>query len=76
MLVARSTLGTLNHTLLSIEALRRRNIPILGVVMNGPEHESNRETIRHFGDVEILAEIDTIDPLTPDSLQQAFDTNF
>ena len=76
VLVARSTLGTLNHTLLSIEALRRRDISILGVVMNGPEHTSNRETIRHFGDVEILAEIDTIDPLNPATLQETFDNNF
>jgi dethiobiotin synthase len=76
VLVARSTLGTLNHTLLSVEALRSRDISILGVVMNGPEHASNRETIRHFGDVEILAEIDTIDPLNPVTLQETFDNNF
>jgi len=76
VLVAPSTLGTLNHSLLSIEALRSRDIPILGVVMNGPEHESNRQTIRHFGNVEILAEIDTIDPLNSATLQQAFDNNF
>lgn len=76
LLVARSTLGTLNHSLLSIEALRSRNIPLLGVVMNGPEHESNRQTIRHFGNVEILAEIDTIEPLNSATLQQTFDNNF
>lgn len=76
VLVARSTLGTLNHTLLSVEALRRRDIPILGVVMNGPEHESNRETIRHFGDVDILAEIDTIEPLNAETLQATFDNHF
>lgn len=76
VLVARSTLGTLNHTLLSIEALYSRDIPILGVVMNGSEHKSNRETIRHFGNVEILAEIDTIDPLNAKTLQKTFDKNF
>ena len=36
VLVARSTLGTINHTLLSIEALRRRGLPLAGMVMNGP----------------------------------------
>jgi len=76
VLVARSTLGTLNHTLLSIEALRSRDIPILGVVMNGPEHKRNRETIQHFGDVGILAEIDTVDPLNPNTLQETFENNF
>ena len=37
ILVARSTLGTINHTLLSLEAIRRRGLPLAGVVMNGPE---------------------------------------
>lgn len=36
LLVARSGLGTLNHTLLSVEALRRRRIPLLGLILNGP----------------------------------------
>ena len=36
ILVARSTLGTINHTLLSLEAIRRRGLPLAGVVINGP----------------------------------------
>lgn len=35
-LVTRNYLGSINHTLLSVEALRRRNIPILGLIINGP----------------------------------------
>lgn len=76
IIVARSTLGTLNHTFLSIEACRNRDIPILGVVLNGPEHESNRKAIKKYGDVNILAEIDTIDPLNPKALQSVFEKNF
>ena len=38
ILVWKSSLGTLNHTLLSIEALKRRNIEILGLVVNGEKH--------------------------------------
>lgn len=48
LLVARSSLGTLNHTLLSIEALRNRSIEVLGVVLNGEEHTHNKNTIEHF----------------------------
>lgn len=48
LLVARSSLGTLNHTLLSIEALRRRNIEVFGVILNGEEHAHNKKTIQHF----------------------------
>ena len=57
VLVARSTLGTINHTLLSIEALRRRGLPLAGVVMNGPETPHNRVAIERYGDVTIIAEI-------------------
>jgi dethiobiotin synthase len=76
VLVARSTLGTLNHTFLSLEALRKRDIPVLGVVLNGPRHESNYETIEEHGDIKILAEIDELSAMNPNSLSQTFKDNF
>lgn len=76
VLVARSTLGTLNHTFLSLEALRKRNIPILGVVLNGPRHESNYQTIKKYGAINILAEIDVIDEMSPSSLSRTFEDEF
>jgi dethiobiotin synthase len=76
VLVARSTLGTLNHTFLSLEALQKRDITILGVVLNGPQHESNRRTIEEYGDVDILAEIENIDPINASSLQKIFEEKF
>ncbi|MCA1906795.1 MAG: dethiobiotin synthase, partial [Magnetospirillum sp.] len=57
VVVARSGLGTINHTLLTLEALNRRHIPILGVVMNGPPNPGNRAAIEQFGDTRVLAEI-------------------
>ena len=57
VLAARSGLGTINHTLLSLEALKRRGIPILGVVMSGPPSAGNKEAIERFGGVRVLAEI-------------------
>ena len=71
-LVARSTLGTINHTLLSIEQLRRVNIPILGVVLNGPKNEGNRAAIAHYGKVPIVAQLEPMDAITPTRLHQAF----
>jgi len=61
VLAARSGLGTINHTLLSLEALRRRAIPVLGVVMSGPLSAGNREAIERFGNVRVLAEIPPLD---------------
>ena len=68
VLVCRSTLGTINHTMLSLEALRRREIAIAGVVLNGPSMPHNREAIETYGNVTVLAEIPILDPLTRDAL--------
>jgi len=71
-LVARSTLGTINHTLLSLEQLRRAQIPVWGVVLNGPKNPGNREAIAHYGNVPILGELEPMAHLDPAHLQQAF----
>ena len=55
ILVARTGLGTLNHTLLSLEALKYRNLDVLGIVLNGPPHKDNPKTLEQFGDTKILA---------------------
>lgn len=55
VLVARPGLGTINHTLLSIEALRHRSIPLLGVILCGGDNQPNRAAIEHFGGTRILA---------------------
>jgi dethiobiotin synthase len=68
VLVARSTLGTINHTLLSLEAIRRRGLLLAGVVVNGPETPHNRAAIEHYGKVEIIAEIPWLDQLTQTTL--------
>lgn len=61
VLVARTTLGTINHTLLTLEALRNKDIPIVGVVLNhasfSPEgicEKTNPEIIEAFGKINIL----------------------
>ena len=63
VLVARSGLGTLNHTLLSLEALARRRIPVLGLVLNGEPHPDNPRTLAELGGVPVLAELPPIEPL-------------
>jgi malonyl-CoA O-methyltransferase len=57
LLVARSTLGTINHTLLSLEALRARGLDVAGVVLDGPPNRENRRAIERLGRVPILAEV-------------------
>jgi dethiobiotin synthase len=62
LLVARSTLGTINHTLLSLDALRRRGIAVAGVVLNGPADDENRRAIEAFGDVRVIAAVEPFSP--------------
>ena len=47
VLVARSGLGTLNHTLLSLEAMEKRNIEVHTIILNGEKHEANYKTLRN-----------------------------
>ena len=69
VIVSRSTLGTINHTLLTIEALQRRSIYVAGVVMVGTANKDNRDAIAQYGAVPVLGEMSMFDPLTPDRLE-------
>jgi dethiobiotin synthetase len=76
VLCARTSLGTLNHTLLSLEALERRRIPIKGVALIGDPHIDNERTLGALGGVPILGRLPRLDPLTPESLEAAFGAAF
>jgi dethiobiotin synthetase len=72
VLVARTALGTINHTLLSLEALRQRKIEILGVVMTGEPNLENRLAIERFGAVDVLAEIPVLPDFKTETLARCF----
>ena len=76
ILCARTELGTINHTLLSLEALRRRGIPVLGVALIGEERSDTQRTIAEMGEVRILGRLPWLKPLTPESLRQAVRESF
>lgn len=76
VLVARTALGTINHSLLTIEALRRRDIPILGVAFVGDEEAAPQETIARKGAVKALGRLPRLDPLHRDTLRAAFAASF
>ena len=70
ILVARTGLGTLNHTLLSLEALKNRKLDVLGIVLNGPPHKDNPKTLEQFGDTKILASLPIFDEVNAKVLSQ------
>ena len=76
IMCARTRLGTINHSLLSIEALRARSIPILGLAFIGEAEPDVEATICAFGDVERLGRLGPVSPLSPENLRTAFEEAF
>ena len=76
VLVARTGLGTINHSLLSIEALRSRGVPILGIAFVGDAIEDSEATIATLGKVRRLGRLPRLDPLDAATLAEAFAAAF
>jgi len=76
LLAARSTLGTINHTLLSLAALGRAEVEVAGVVMIGELNAHNREAIEEYGRVRVVGEIPWIEKLCRAALLETFDKHF
>jgi dethiobiotin synthase len=70
VIVSRSGLGTINHTLLTVEALGARSLTIAGVVMVGAQNAENRRAIERYGGVTVLGEMPMLEPLVPASVQR------
>ena len=72
LLVASSKLGTINHTLLSIEALKKRQIPLLGIVLCGPPSPKNKRDIELFGKASVIAEVPWLKTKNKSTLTESF----
>ena len=76
VLAARTALGTINHTLLSIETLRSRGVPILGVAFIGEAIENTEATIARIGQVRRLGRLPILPEVSADALRDAFAASF
>jgi dethiobiotin synthetase len=76
VLVARTGLGTINHSLLSIEALRARGVPLLGIAFVGEAVEDSEATIAAIGRVRRLGRLPHLDPLDAATLGVAVAAHF
>ncbi len=61
ILVSRHYLGSINHTLMSIDVLKQRNISIKGILFNGNENKDTETIISKMSDVKVLGRIDELD---------------
>ena len=76
LLVARTALGTINHTLLSVAVLRAARLPLRGVIMTGKPNLENLKAIEHYGDVPVLGTLPHLARLNRAALLKAFGVNF
>lgn len=76
IVVARTALGTINHSLLTFEALRSRGVPIHGVAFVGEANEDSEATICAMGEVKRLGRLPMLDHLDAASLASAFAQGF
>ena len=72
LIAARSGLGTLNHTLLSIEALRARKISPLGLILSGNPNPLNKRDLEEIGGAPVLLEIPLLSEIAEERLRAVF----
>lgn len=68
LVVARSGLGTINHTLLTVGRLRSSGVDVLGVVLNGKPNSENKKAVEKYGGTNVVAEIDVLREITPEKI--------
>jgi dethiobiotin synthetase len=71
ILVSQNYLGSINHTLLSIEALKQRNIPIKGIIFNGGENVSTEDYILSYTQVPLLGNVPVLDEINQRAVIEA-----
>ncbi|PYR85607.1 MAG: dethiobiotin synthase [Acidobacteria bacterium] len=76
IVASRTALGTINHTLLTVSAIRQAKLTVHGVVMIGTENVENRLAIERYGDVPVIGWIPWLDKIDRDILQSVFENRF
>jgi dethiobiotin synthetase len=71
VVVAHTGLGTLNHTLLTLEALAHRHVQVAGIILNGPPHQDNQRTLTALCDAPILGTLPWLTPLNAAAIARA-----
>lgn len=76
LLVARTSLGTINHTLLSLAALRAAKLTISGVILVGKKNIDNYQAIEHYGQIRVIGFVPPLAKLNRFTLLQTFRKHF
>ena len=76
VVASRTALGTINHTVLTVRALRMAGVSVKGVVMIGPENSDNERAVERYGAVPVVGRIPILQCICYKTLLQVFETAF
>ncbi len=76
VVASRTALGTINHTVLTVRALRGAGARVKGVVMIGAENSDNERAVERYGAVPIVGRIPMLNCICYKTLLQVFETDF
>jgi len=76
VVASRTALGTINHTVLTVRALRGAGVCVKGVVMIGPENQDNERAVERYGAVPVIGRIPLLDRICRSTLVQVFESSF
>ncbi|SFA79583.1 dethiobiotin synthetase [Rhizobium sp. NFR07] len=76
ILCARTSLGTINHTLLSVEAMNNRNIPLFGIAFIGEENRETQRVIARISGARMLGRLPWMTQMNCEALRRTFAENF
>jgi len=76
VVAARTALGTINHTLLTVFAIRRTSLALRGVVMIGKENIENRRAVERYGEVPVIGSVPWLDMIDRKTLRSVFEHRF
>jgi dethiobiotin synthase len=76
LIASRTALGTINHTLLTIHAIRQFGVELKGVVMIGEENSDNRRAVEHYGSVPVVGYIPWLKHIDGDALRRVYRQHF
>lgn len=76
LLVSRTSLGTINHTLLSLAALRAARLEVRGVILVGKPNVENRKAIEHYGEISVIGWLPFLKKIDRRALLAAYKNHF